>query len=378
MSNNSSLFVLSLSATLLMVGVGMIVALLPQRVHAMTGTLESVGLIASVFAFTYLLAQLPIGALSDRLGAKRFLVLGYFLCAASGLVFFGAGTAGGIYLGRALQGLGEAPIWALGPAFLSLAHPAAKGRAIGIYNAAIHTGLTLGPLLGLLIAPDGQGQAPFLVFALLCFTAGLLTLLFLPSAPVSVGPARVSLREALGVLWRRKPAILLAGVVLYGAGYGVFVSVLPVSLTVTHGFGSAAVSMSFVLFYAAVSFSQVVAGRVSDRVGRSGFLIGGMVAAALGFGAVPFVPGLWVFLPLGVASIGLGVFCIASIAELNDCVSDALKGTVSGAYYFAWGLGYVLGPLGFGAALSGGPAVGYASLAVLFGGAALALRFLKT
>ena len=145
------LFILSLSATLLMLGVGMIVALLLQRVHALTGSLESVGLVASIFALAYLLAQLPIGALSDRLGPKRFLVIGYLLCALSGDVFFSTETAGGIFLGRFVQGLGEAPIWALGPAVLSLAYPTAKGRAIGIYNAAIHAGLTAGPLLGLLI-----------------------------------------------------------------------------------------------------------------------------------------------------------------------------------------------------------------------------------
>lgn len=43
-------FVLSFSASLMMTGVGMIVALLPQRVYAATGSVESVGLLASVFA----------------------------------------------------------------------------------------------------------------------------------------------------------------------------------------------------------------------------------------------------------------------------------------------------------------------------------------
>ena len=126
MKKPTPLLVLSLSATLLMLGVGMIVALLPQRIYAMTGSLESVGLVASIFAFAYLLVQLPIGALSDRLGPKRFLVIGYLLCTLSGIVFFSTGTSSGIFLGRAVQGLGEAPIWALGPAVLSLAYPTAN------------------------------------------------------------------------------------------------------------------------------------------------------------------------------------------------------------------------------------------------------------
>lgn len=199
----SPLFILSLSATLLMVGVGMIVTLLPQRVHAMTGSLESVGLVASVFALAYLLAQLPISILSDRPGPKRFLVIGYMLCALSGLAFLLAQTAGGIYLGRAIQGLGEAPIWALGPAVLSLAYPSSKGRAIGIYNAAIHAGLTVGPLPGLLIAPKGQSGLPFLVFAGLCISGGLVV--FLSCAPAPCQPIVINRTCAsFSLCWTRE------------------------------------------------------------------------------------------------------------------------------------------------------------------------------
>jgi MFS family permease len=42
------------------------------------------------------------------------------------------------------------------------------------------------------------------------------------------------------------------------------------------------------------------------------------------------------------------MFCVSSLAYLNECVSDSLKGTISGAYYLFWGLGYFLGPLAAG------------------------------
>jgi MFS family permease len=42
------------------------------------------------------------------------------------------------------------------------------------------------------------------------------------------------------------------------------------------------------------------------------------------------------------------MFCVSSMAYLNECVSDSLKGTISGAYYLFWGLGYFLGPLAAG------------------------------
>ncbi len=373
----SPLIVLSLSATLMMVGVGMIVALLPQRVYEMTGTLESVGLIAAVFALAYLLAQLPVGILSDWLGAKGILVAGYLLCGLSGLVFFLSETAGGVYLGRAIQGLGEAPVWALGPAVLSLAYPADKGRAIGIYNAAIHIGLMLGPILGLVVTPDGRSSWPFLIFAGLCFAAGLTVLIFLKTVPLTCTPVKRSFGQFCAVFREKRPVVVLVGVLLYGAGYGLFVSVLPISLTDSHGFGSVAISALFILFYAAVSFSQIIAGPLSDRMGRQGFLLWGMALPAFGMAVFPFVPGLFVFIPLGLASIGLGIFCVASISELNDCVSDDFKGAISGGYYFFWGAGYVLGPLVVGALAARSPVMGYAPLALLFALQCMALRFAR-
>ena len=51
---------------------------------------------------------------------------------------------------------------------------------------------------------------------------------------------------------------------------------------------------------------------------------------------------------LAITSIGLGVFCVSSMAYLNECVPDSSKGAVSGSYYFAWGLGYFAGPLAIG------------------------------
>jgi MFS family permease len=340
------LFTLSLSATLLMIGVGMIVALLPQKVFATTGSLESAGLVASVFAFAYLLAQLPVGILADRFGVKRFLVAGYITCGIAGLVFVTAQTAPMIYLGRAIQGLGEAPIWALGPALLSLAYPDAKGRAIGIYNASIHGGLTLGPLLGLLVAKTGTSTLPFLIFACLCFSAGAVVLLFLANSHVPKRAApRVNNRNFTAILRQRKVVIILFGIFLYGSCYGVFVSVLPISLTKSHGFSEGSIAAFFVVFYAAISLAQLTAGPISDRIGRRGFMIWGMVLASIGIAAVAWFPNGWVFIPICVASIGLGLFCVTSIAELNGCVEDNLKGTISGAYYFFWAMGYMLGPL---------------------------------
>lgn len=377
MSGLRFLVVVSLAASLLMIGVGMIVALLPQRVLELSGSLGSVGYVASAFALSYLAAQLPVGHLADRLGAKPFLIAGYALCCASGLIFAGADSPEAIFLGRFVQGAGEAPIWALGPALLSLAYPRARGRAIGIYNASIHIGLTAGPLLGAFLFPSGTGAMPFLLFAASCLAGGGTIVLFLPRSPspsTAAGGRRSSLRDLAGLLRLRGIAITLAGVALYGAAYGVFVSVLPASLVVEKGFDDLSIGAFFALFYAAVGTAQLVVGPLSDRRGRTRYMIAGFLMTATGLSLFLPVPLPWTYVPLALASLGLGVFCVSSLAYLGDRVAESRKAAAAGSYYLSWGLGYCVGPLVVGQVGEAvGPAAGYGLLAVLVAAHAAAL-----
>ncbi len=382
MYNFSPLAVISTAATLLMVGVGMIVALLPQRILTLSGSLQDVGYLASFFAFSYLVVQIPIGRLADKFGSKSFLILGYCICCFSGISFAAARTPEGFFFGRFLQGAGEAPIWALGPALLSLAYPHAKGKVIGIYNACIHAGLTIGPLLGLLPFGNSTSQLPFLLFALACFGGGLAVFLFLPKnspSPIIIVSEASDFKALAGLVSSREPLLTLSSILLYGACYGIFISVLPASLSLSKNFDSFDNVVFFALFYIAISISQLVVGPLSDRYSRYLFMIMGLALAAVGIVIFDLFVLPWIYVPLTIASIGLGVFCVSSIAYLNECVPDGLKATISSAYYLAWGLGYFLGPMLVGwVGELGSQRIAFQTLAALILIQTLSLWVLKT
>jgi len=345
------LITISLAAALFMVGVGLMVPLLPQRIVDMDGSIKTVGHITSVFALSYLLFQLVIGSSADKFGVKPFMVCGYLLCGVSGLFFFYAQSSGTILAGRLIQGAGEAPIWALGPALLSSAYPNAKGKVIGFYNAAIHAGLTLGPLLGLLYFPSGISNAPFLIFTLLCFCSGIIILLCLsrsqPLLVTSYDPS-ARLQKSLSLLRLKAPLVTLAGILIYGAAYGIFTSVLPAYLFAAKGFDHQSVGIFFILFFIAIGVSQIIAGPLSDQYDRRAFMCSGFIIACIGIGLFDFLPYPWIYISLTAASFGLGIFCVTSMAHLYECVPDSLRGSISGGYYLAWGLGVFCGPLFIG------------------------------
>lgn len=351
MSRYKSLIALNASVFLLMLGVGMIVVLLPQKIIDLSQSVAAAGYLASAFAVSYVLMQLPIGSLADKIGFKMLLTLGYLLCGLTGLLYYWAGSTGLILLGRLLQGVAEVPIWALAPALLSLQYAGAKGKAIGIYNASFHLGLSGGPLLGmLLLQMAGQNDAAFLFFAGVSFAGGLIVYLFVenPRSSEAIKLEPFDVNHILLFVANRLTLVVLLGIGLYGAGYGLAVSMIPAFLISVKGFDQVSINLSFSLFYITISLAQLVAGPVSDKKGRQGFMVCGLILAATGLALLGPLQQPWLNAALILISLGLGIFCVSSLAYLNETVSDSLKGTISGAYYLFWGLGYFFGPLAAG------------------------------
>lgn len=338
---------LCLAVFLIMTGMGMAVAALPQRFLQGDGTLGASGWLAAAFALAYMACQQPAGRLADRLGCRPVLTGGCLLMALAAAIYSQARDVTALLAGRFIQGAGEAPIWAAAPALLARLYPAAAGRALGLYNAAFHLGLMLGPVLaarGL----AGTGDGPFLAFCGLSLAAAGLVRLALPQAEAP-GAATAAVLEqrpaarpgAAAGLW---PDLL--GVPVFGAAYGLLVSCLPVHLALEWSGAQERMGRFFLCAYAGIAAAQLCAGALSDRCGRRGFMAGGMLLLAAGLaGFLPW-PGAMPALPAATAvGLGAGTFAAASLALLHERCPDARRAEASGRYFLAWGSGYFAGPL---------------------------------
>jgi MFS family permease len=350
-----SMIGLSAAALLMMLGVGLIVSLLPGRILALTGSPAQVGLLASSYAVACLLLQVPFGRMADRLGMKPLLVGGYLVCALAGWIYYFAASALPIFGGRVLQGAGEAPLLALAPALLSLKHPRLRGLAIGLYYAAIHVGLAGGPLLARPLARVWSAEGPYLFYALLSMAGGLIVWILVEDQDPAVRLEKKSptFRDLLIPLSQRGLRPILSGIALHGAGYGVFLTTVPAALITEKGYGQTAISWFFVLFYGMMSVTQVVGGSWSDHWSRRGVLVTGFAAWAAGLFLFPSGSDIWVYVWLGLASVGLGLSFSTSLTFLGERTPEELRGSVSGTYYMLWGLGLFLGPILMGKLAAG-------------------------
>lgn len=349
MDTRKSTIALNGSVLLLMSGVGLITPLLPGKILALSHSTVQVGILAAAFACPYILIQVPMGIAADRFGFKWFIVTGYILCGAAGLLYCHSGSSLTILVGRAIQGLGEAPLWALAPAFLSIINESCKGKAIGNYNASIHLGLTGGSLVSYIALNFFTEQHIMAAFVCIAFTSAGWTALGMQELKQrAVEPVKFacsdqnSIREFL-----TDPSIItvLTGIFLYGVGYGVCMTIVPTYLSTIQNYGFNFSGLMFIAFYIGITLAQLLGGPITDKKGRVVPMLLGLPFYSLGmlffFRASPVT----CLLILVIASMGLGLFLAGSIAFLNDRVGTSSKGLVSGVFYFFWGSGYFTGPI---------------------------------
>ena len=142
---------------------------------------------------------------------------------------------------------------------------------------------------------------------------------------------------------RRELAFLLLTVFLNLAGFGIVIPLLPFY---AENFGIAAlqVTILFSAFSVGQLFGETVFGRLSDRIGRRPVLIGTILAGALGYALLAYVPNY----PLAFLLRLLGGFAAGNISTVQAYIADIsppdLRVRRLGLVGSMFGLGFVVGP----------------------------------
>jgi MFS family permease len=138
-------------------------------------SLALIGWITGAYAMAWGLAQLATGHLSDRIGRKPPIVVGFWLLAA-GIAGTSLVAGRAAWLGCAIvMGLGMAMLYPnLIAAVADLTPPAWRGGALGVYRYWRDTGYAIGALiLGLAAEASGNVVAAFWLAVIVLFLSGL-------------------------------------------------------------------------------------------------------------------------------------------------------------------------------------------------------------
>src|SRR5580693_8642636 len=146
-----SRFWLLIGATFLgFLGIGTVLpALAPHVRHDLGGSDQTVGFVIGVFSFVALASRFFSGPLADRRGRKTAFLTGLLSCALAGAAYLLPLGLAGAYLGRILQGFGEACLYTGAAAWaVEIAGVHRSSQALGYISSGIWGGLSAGPVVG--------------------------------------------------------------------------------------------------------------------------------------------------------------------------------------------------------------------------------------
>ena len=134
-------------------GFGAVLPELAPHVHRDLGASDrTVGFVIGTFSVVALCSRPFVGRLADRKGRKRAFLTGLCSCTLAGAAYLLPLGVGAMYLGRALQGLGEACLYTGAAAWaVELAGVHRSARALGYVSSGIWGGIAAGPLVGQLL-----------------------------------------------------------------------------------------------------------------------------------------------------------------------------------------------------------------------------------
>jgi MFS family permease len=154
-------------------------------------SLAGIGWVVGVYGFVWGGAQFFTGRLSDRIGRKRPIVWGMWICGVGvGLMLFGEHVAWWSF-SAAVTGFGMALLYPnLSAAVADIAHPVWRSSAIGIYRFWRDLGYGIGALaLGAVAHLGGSLSAGFWFVSIAMLLSGLLVQLFSEETHPRLNPA---------------------------------------------------------------------------------------------------------------------------------------------------------------------------------------------
>lgn len=353
------IWVLVASAFVIALGFGLITPVLPQFAQSFGVGATASAVVVSVFAFFRLVFAPAGGSLIVRLGERPVYLAGLLIVAASTAATAFAQSYWQLLVFRGLGGIGSVMFTVSATALVvRLAPPSIRGRVSSAYGSAFLIGGIGGPAVGGLLGGLGL-RVPFLVYAAALVVAAALVAVFISGhslRPATGAPVLPVMTARDGLQDSAYRAGLVSGFANGWANFGVRNAILPLFVAANIGKEPWLAGAVLAIYAGANAVGMNVAGRLSDRLGRRPFIVGGLAVAGvatIATGLATSFPVLVVFSV--VAGIGSGALNPAQQASMADVVGrERNGGPALAAFQMSADAGAILGPVVAGALVDSG------------------------
>jgi MFS family permease len=304
--------------------------------------------------------NLGAGALAERIGRRRILIVGWLLALPVPVLIGIAPSWAWIVAANLLLGVNQGLTWSMTVVMkIDLVGPERRGLALGLNESAGYGGVALAAAASGWLASDLVARDVLVVAgAAVALLALAITVAFVrDTAPhVALEQARhhdegapaPRLRDAFSAASYRIPALRScsqAGLV-NNLNDALAWGVAPLFLA-AHGASTAEIGLVAGIYPAVWGCGQIWTGAWSDRVGRKPLIVAGMLLQAGGLGLLAASGGAVGTAAVAASTLGAGTALVypTLIAAVSDAVQPVDRAPAVGVYRFWRDFGLVAGAL---------------------------------
>lgn len=335
-----------LSSLLFSASFNMLIPELPAYLSSLGGA-EYKGLIVALFTLTAGLSRPFSGRLTDTLGRVPVMAFGSVVCFVCGFLYPVLGTVAGFLLLRLLHGFSTGFKPTATAAYVADIAPSERwGEAMGIHGLCFSTGMAIGPAIGSYISLHYSLDVLFYTssaFALL----SILILMNMKETLVekqrfSLSLLKISRKDIIA------PEVLPSAIVTFLCymSYGAILTLIPDR---SGYLGIANKGMFFMVFTISSLVMRFVAGKASDKYGRTRVLTIGLAIQLVALALTGFAETSFLLLTASaIYGVAQGVLSPAINAWTVDMSHPEHRGKAMATMYIALEAGIGLGALGAG------------------------------
>jgi MFS family permease len=342
--------VLSITGFIVSLGQGLISPILPLYALSFGVTVAMVGLLIASSSVARVFLDIPAGLVSERVGVKRFMIMGLVTVAVSALISGAAVNYWMLLLGLVLQGVGSAIYLTVSYIAISRVVPRQKrGRHMSLYISLQFLGASSGPILGGIVAQLFGLNVPFFFYAAFVLVSIPVLWSVVHKAEVEsneVPQKRIELGQIESILQNYTlMAINFALLAISLLRNGLLLTIVPLFAINELELSPSLLGTILTLSAVANFLPLLPAGTLSDKVGRKVFMLASLLLSAGIIVLLPFTNDALSFTALMVA-LGFALGLTGSIgAWVTDVAPPAQLGTAMGVFRTVGDIGSLLGPI---------------------------------
>jgi MFS transporter, ACDE family, multidrug resistance protein len=306
-----------------------------------------IGFLIAAYDLAELAAKPVFGALADRQGMKRTMLIGIAVFITASLAYLVVDPRLLIVV-RFFQGVGAAALSAVSLALIGVYYSEKRGRAYGIYNAIKGSGYVVSPLVGSAILLNSHFSTIFVAAALVGALAFVLSLV-LPApdrgaAPLDDDDDEFSLAAFIAPFKEPRLFPWYAVTVVNMFFVGILFGFLPVRIY-AGGYPLAVTGILLSAVAASYLLIQPLAGYLADTISPAATIRAGLLLAGASIVVIPFVSGIWLGVVAVVAGIGVGTVWTNTDMLISTLARAGKLGATMGAAGSFKEFGDMIGPV---------------------------------